>query len=77
MKAIPNFYKGKIKWEGSDKKSLKLIFGPVIFAKKSNAEGDLIKERTMVLEIVVETTVSWYGVGKANFLQRKDKMGGI
>ena len=52
MKAIPNFYKGKIKWEGSDEKSWKLVSTQLLWAKKSIAEGELIKEGTMILEIV-------------------------
>ena len=44
MKAIPNFYKGKIKWEGSDEKSWKLVSTQLLWAKESIAEGELIKE---------------------------------
>ena len=76
MKAIPIFTKER--WIGKDlkKKSWKSVSGPATFAKKSIAEGELIKEG-MVFNIVDRDINELVGNWRQKSLQRKDTMGGI
>ena len=43
MKAIPNFYKGKIKWEGSDKEKLEINLWSSYLRKGIECRGRIDK----------------------------------